>query len=199
MERLEHLYLKQLDFNKDLLMDSCFRLQNIIREKYSKLNQTYQDNGKNPLGGKFHLHYNTFLFPYPEFSKLFFQIRDCFKEIRDPGKTYYLQSWLNVFEDNGFFDWHSHSDDQNAWHGYFCVNANNSITQYEFDDGLFISKDISINNKDGLLVIGRCGNDRHRTQREWDQEIPRVTIAFDISPEHGLGHLSNLENHWIPI
>lgn len=196
---IKNLFLKELDVNLDLIIPSCLRLQDLIENNFSKLEITYEDNNKNPLGGKYHLHYNTFLYPYPEFNNLFQQIRNYFQTIRDKNKTYYLQSWLNVFKEEGFFDWHSHSNNLDDWHGYFCVNVGATKTLYRFDDGIFCSDITEVQNKNKLLVLGRCGRDKHKTSSEWKEVLPRITIAFDIIEENNLGKLSELINHWLPI
>jgi hypothetical protein len=60
--------------------------------------------------------------------------------------------------------------------------------------------ELDIPSKNGLMVLSRSNGDVHRSS-EWDQEYPRITIAFDIVPagilyrENRYTHI----NHWMPI
>ena len=57
---------------------------------------------------------------------------------------------------------------------------------------------VKIESKDNLLVIGKSDNDKHRSS-VWNQDTPRITIAFDILPVSSIYKEFNTLNHWIPI
>jgi len=62
-----------------------------------------------------------------------------------------------------------------------------------------MEENVKIESKNNLLVIGKSDNDEHRSS-VWNQETPRITIAFDILPMSSINKLqSNNLNHWIPI
>jgi hypothetical protein len=129
--------------------------------------------------------YNLLMYPFPGFHELYFGIQNMFHQVLTHcfGKTnnqYYIQSWLNLYERGQFIDWHDHwKPHQEAWHGFFCVDVEpNSKTSYMWPN---IEEVIDIESKNNLLVIGTSNGDKHKSS-SWDNDHPRITIAFDIVP-----------------
>ena len=94
-------------------------------------------------------------------------------------------------------DWHSHWEQKwNSWHGYIYVDVQNSMpaTLYKLPG---YSDIITLYGKNGNMVISRSNGDTHKTVL-WEDEKPRISIAFDILPESSMTNLNDI-NHWIPI
>ena len=148
--------------------------------------------------------YNILTFTDPNWYDLYQKIQKyfhlCYEQHHQKkvDKPHYIRSWLNVYERRQYIDWHGHWDPEfNAWHGFFCVDVEpNSKTSYMWKDDERI---IEVASKNGLLVLGLSDNDRHKSS-EWNQETPRITIAFDILPFDSIMSTGFIKlNHWIPI
>jgi hypothetical protein len=140
--------------------------------------------------------YNIFTFVNPAMVKLYHSIVQSVKPFLNANEHYACQAWLNVFRAGEFIDWHKHwpAEDQ-CFHGYYCVNANNSTTSYRLNDQVY-----NVANHNGLVVFGRSAGDEHRSS-PCTEPMPRVTIAFDIVPTSYLNIVQRdfKINHFIPI
>ena len=81
--------------------------------------------------------YNDFAHYHEGLSELFLSIRELLKEACDYyeidffKEKFYIAGWFNVVEaSKGKLDWHDHGDPGSGFHGYYCVNAEPSITYY---------------------------------------------------------------------
>jgi len=202
-------FLEDVD-NKEF-RNSAMRLYEIVREHFHPDGIRHYD-GQSTMTTGLYRYYNTFLYPFPEFSKAFNQLKQLFEYVTDVPNEYYIQSWLNVYKKSEYIDWHSHwPAGINAWHGLFIVDseAQESFTKYRvgFPDGT--TENIDIESKNNLLILGKCENDFHRST-EWDNDKERITIAYDIVPSEYVDNqlylntdITKLEsydlNHWIPF
>jgi hypothetical protein len=181
----------------------------VAYEMYDYIKKTYTSgdyNGQDTLDNRTYLKYNYLLYAIPEIHDLYNEIKNTFhaslthKHGNEPyaGK-YFIQCWLNFYHKGKFIDWHKHWEPEyGSWHGFYCVDVEpDSHTSYRLPDG----STVDVKSENDLLVLGPSDNDEHRSS-EWQQDYPRITIAFDIIPAEVM-YKSNetfvVPNHWIPI
>lgn len=208
--------IKKLDLDIPALQQECRGVQNFVKQRYGDLQGlNYYENKTTNLFGK----YNIFLFSSFALHGLFEEINKLWRTIKPDDEKYYLQSWLNVYDENESIGWHYHwTEKYGAWHGFFCVDVDISKTTYalqpphyqtsksvpytyngrpilEYDDEYEL---IDVVGQDGLLVMSPSAGDSHRNIPWKIKDRPRMTIAFDIVPGK---HIFNedWENHWIPL
>lgn len=197
----EYIHTRKLDLNLIKIKNSSNKMYEFIRNEFVKNAQDY--NGQSSMVQQIFAEYNLFLYPFPEFYDLFFQIKEMFYDkldIEEHDESYYIQSWLNFYWEGDFIDWHSHWPPYvKSWHGYYCVDVEPSKTSYKLEES---GKIIHVQNEDNLLVLSKSLDDQHRTW-PWEYEHPRITIAFDILPASNIlnfqGENKMGKNHWIPI
>jgi hypothetical protein len=176
----DYLYSIQTEeIDNKIFYEQCIEIKNFLEFIFLMNGSDTQEFSK--YGGITTANYfkhNILSFPNENCQKLYDIIRKNIKQFI-PNKRHMVHCWLNVFDNNGGnIPWHSHWQTEfNAWHGYYCVNANNSTTSYKIKDSILID----VENKDGLLVFGKSGEDQHRSS-EWFGDKPRITIAFDVIP-----------------
>jgi len=149
--------------------------------------------------------YNLLLYPVsPEFHSLYKEICLMFKEIcpKDEfdNNQFYMQCWLNFYRKGEFIDWHGHWPANTlSWHGFYCVDCEPSKTTYKLPNS---DNQIDIPSENNLLVMSPSDGDQHRTW-PWDENRPRITIAFDVvnrkTVMEGWNDGNLPDNHWIPI
>jgi len=141
--------------------------------------------------------YNLLMYPLDQFHELYFEIQKMYREINQSSEQMYIQCWLNFYNKGQFIDWHSHwGIGSGAHHGFFCVDVEpSSYTSYKFpiDDTIKI---VDVESKNNLLVMGKTDRDQHKSS-EWNNDYPRITIAYDIVPKNLVP--LNMLNHWMPI
>lgn len=197
-----YLWCRELPgIDNNILYEDCLRIEDYISNVVVK--KTEWDIEYGSASGREYRKYNVFLFPSDELNKLFYNIREAIEHLKDPNETYVIQSWLNVYRENKYIDWHNHwPAHYKAFHGFYCVNSENtpSYTDYKFPT---INDDVTrVVSKDGLLVYGKSENDQHRSSDNWQSSKPRVTIAFDIIPSRAIRDNFQSQfifNHFIPI
>ena len=221
MERAaESLYIHQCNLDVDTLRTSVRELEKLINDQYkARKRLNFTNYSKSPdILTKSEQSYNLVLHPLPQFHELYFAIRDMFykaqsMEFDNTIKTnYWMQVWANFYyHDNyPYENWHSHGSLQDfSWHGFYCVDTEESITSYNFKN----SNKYDIQCKDNLMVMG-LNNNQHRTYPWTNTDRPRITIAFDIITEKTFMTNQNkiqktfselaidtpqLRNHWMPI
>ncbi len=200
----DELCQKKLNLNNHILKDSCFRLGEIIKKIPDRF-ENHLGIGTGADSSKPWEVYNTFLFPYPQFHDLFNAIRDTFHEAKViDNKKYYIQSWTNLFYKGECIGWHSHNQSEYCEYmtGYYCVDAEPSVTTHRFID---TNVDYNHENKNGYVVFTKMGKKhRHSIHRTWPwpyEDRPRITIAFEILSEEGIfeKYPNEMYNHWIPL
>lgn len=201
-----HVYTRML--NLDLKQQ---KYNAYIMEKYIDNNfNTKEELKQSDTAWSFSVYsqYNYLLSPLPGMHALYNNIKETFYYSIQESESYNydeysIQCWLNVYKKGGYINWHSHwAKKWDAWHGFYCVDVEpDSYTTYRVKDRNVPNDDIKVESKNNLLILSKSGNDIHRSS-EWNQEYPRITIAFDIVPTYNLfinKETFNLKNHWIPL
>ena len=197
---LDNNLLELSDFLAKKLNDlSNGKIPNISKEEYDAMdNRSPATN----LGPK----YNIFQFHNEAIYDLFLSVREMVKEASDyygidyNDQKYMIQGWFNFDKyekphplPDSFL--HDHLNGQGApdFHGYYCVNAEPSNTQYKIggiDGNRFANK--NINNR---AILSETGHP-HGIET-WSKDDYRITIAYDISPLKSV--YGDSEQHWIPL
>jgi hypothetical protein len=144
--------------------------------------------------------YNVFQFYHPSIYKLYKNISETIKEACEyyevdfDKQEYMVQGWFNInYNNSGKLDWHDHGGPFAPYfHGYYCVNAEPSVTYYRVFD-----KETDNHNKNNRMIISEMGHPH--AMGSWDWEGPRVTIAYDIVPLKSLIANKAEPQHWIPL
>ena len=144
--------------------------------------------------------YNVFQFYHPSIYKLYKSISETIKEACEyyevdfDKQEYMVQGWFNInYNNSGKLDWHDHGGPYAPYfHGYYCVNAEPSVTYYRVFD-----KETDNHNKNNRMIISEMGHPH--AMGSWDWEGPRVTIAYDIVPMKSLIVNKAEPQHWIPL
>jgi hypothetical protein len=144
--------------------------------------------------------YNVFQFYHPSIYKLYKNISETIKEACEyyevdfDKQEYMVQGWFNInYNNSGKLDWHDHGGPYAPYfHGYYCVNAEPSVTYYRVFD-----KETDNHNKNNRMIISEMGHPH--AMGSWDWEGPRVTIAYDIVPMKSLIANKAEPQHWIPL
>jgi hypothetical protein len=186
----DYIKVYPLDINLYEAKLSCNLLYQHIKHNLSQDNLGI-DTG--PITTQAFNQYNLLLYPFAEFHKLYQEICRVFSLVDTSEENYYIQCWLNYYEQGQFIDWHSHwAPKDNTWHGFFCVDCEDSVTSYR----LPTSEEIDVPSINGNLVISRSAGDVHRTYPWPHSDRPRITVAFDCVPWR---NISWGTNHWVPI
>jgi hypothetical protein len=149
--------------------------------------------------------YNVFQFYHASLHKLYRAISDTVKEACEyydvdfNKQNYYIQGWFNINRaEVGKLDYHDHgSPGAPNFHGYYCVNAEPSVTHYKlFNDPSRIVDNVNKNNR---LVVSEVGHPH--AMGDWDWSGPRITIAYDVQPLNVLLAAGKTipEQHWFPL
>jgi hypothetical protein len=147
--------------------------------------------------------YNVFQFHIDEIYNLYSAVSDLTKEaceyygIDFYEQQYMIQGWFNInYKKKGKLDWHDHGPTGAPnFHGYYCVNAEPSITYYKID-GVHEVENINKNNRAILSEMTHP-----HAMADWDWDGPRITIAYDLLPLQEVKKVFSLndEQHWIPL
>ena len=193
----EYLFHKD---NCSILSDSCISLADEVTKRYSawmdEWESDYMKFADGSVSTKLYEAYNVFLCHLPGFAETYRLICDKFKEKESNYKDYAIAGWVNVYNKDGYLDWHKHGDSvyshDGRWHGYVCVNAEPSKTMYKDENGLVET----IENTNGYITLSHAGL-AHRVTPWQSKNKPRITIAFDLIRRENIDPL--LINRWIPI
>lgn len=196
---LNKLY-EYLELKQDEMLDG--KLFSIDQERLSQFNK------KNGITTQLGKEYNIFKFDNPAIWSLQEALRDATIEackyygIPFEGSEYMIHGWynydpkregqsssVNPLKNEVFMHDHMNGEGAPVFHGYYCVNAEPSITYYKI-----YGKDLFENhNKNNRAIISETGHPHGRD--DWFEEKPRITIAYDIAPRS-----SNVnENMWITL
>jgi hypothetical protein len=148
--------------------------------------------------------YNVFQLYHAGLHNLYKALSDTVKEACEyygvdfEKEQYYVQGWFNINHANvGKLNWHDHGG---PWaphfHGYYCVNAEPSITHYRlFNDESRLVENVNKNNR---LIVSEMGHPH--AMGDWTWEGSRVTVAYDIEPLSALiNNYGTVQQHWIPL
>jgi hypothetical protein len=196
MEIVEnYIHVVKLGLDIKAITHSCDRMYEFIKTQFN-------DKPKWAVAGSTYTtslfnEYNLFLYPLPEFHKLYNEIKTYFHSVKDnPNEKYYIQCWLNYYQFGEYIDWHNHwPPEVKSWHGFYCVSGEGSYTSYKLPPDM---KEVVIPTVTDQLVLSKSDGDFHRSS-EWNGQTPRVTIAFDIVPQTFFNAPFDIINHWVPI
>lgn len=190
-----YLYTKTLSLDIPSIKNSCMQMHEIILDNFAHMPGGYPQTDLRST----HVfnQYNLLMYPLDQFYELYFEIQKMYKEISQDDKQMYIQCWLNFYNKGQFIDWHGHwGSGAGSFHGFYCVDVEpNSFTSYKFSIDNE-QKYVDVDSKNNLLVMGRTDGDQHKSS-EWQQDYPRITIAYDIVPKEYVP--IKMLNHWMPI
>jgi hypothetical protein len=190
-----YVHTAKINLNLSAVTNSCFTLYEIVKNNFSDKPRDYR--GQSTMTTGVYAHYNALLYPLPEFHALYENIKMMFHELNDqPKERFYMQCWLNFYRRGEFIDWHSHWPPEfKTWHGFYCVSGKGSHTTYKLPPDL--EKQVDIPTILNQIVLSKSDGDFHRSS-DWNEDYPRITVAFDIVPGHLIESHKWL-NHWIPV
>jgi hypothetical protein len=146
--------------------------------------------------------YNVFQFHIPEVYNLFLALKEMaveaceYYEIDFKKQQYMVQGWFNINSNDkgGKLDWHDHGPGGAPFfHGYYCVNAEPSVTHYVVFDNKV--KNINKNNRAILSEMGHP-----HAMGDWSWAGDRITIAYDLLPLSEVQQFGmDTEQHWVPL
>lgn len=147
-------------------------------------------------------YYNIFQLYHPGIYSLYEQVKSMTEEaceyyrIDFKSQKYMLQGWFNCDSKSipTINNLHDHDPDTGApyFHGYYCVNAEPSITKYKINKETFFDNQ-NINNR---AILSETGHPHRKSG--WASDKKRITIAYDMVPL-SLLEKNNLDQHWIPL
>lgn len=112
-------------------------------------------------------------------------------------KKYHVHGWINRYlgelnlvkkED---LPWHNHGEEKDHFHGVIAINAEPSVTHYRID-----GKDLDFIHKNGKMVL--LTNYEH-SHGYWQENNPRITLAFNVKPINELPGISENIAPYIPL
>lgn len=199
----DYLYTRKLDLDLHTQRLTADIMYNFVKERFS----TSDHSGQDTMVYELYLKYNYFMYALPGIHELYTSVKETFIECIkhknngvDPyGGKYYIQCWLNFYNKGQFIDWHKHwPSEYKAWHGFYCLDVEpDSSTFYKLPNGTLLD----VKSENNLLVLGPSDGDEHRSS-DWNQDKPRVTIAFDIVPAEIMFKTNTtfvIDNHWVPL
>lgn len=146
--------------------------------------------------------YNVFQFHIDGIRELYNAVSEMTKEACEyygvdfKKQNYMLQGWFNINsnEKGGKLDWHDHGPaGAPFFHGYYCVNAEPSLTHYVTTNGY-----VQNHNKNNRAILSEMGHPHAMGDWEWSGE--RITVAYDVLPFAEIKEIApDQEQHWIPL
>lgn len=196
------LLFQYLDQKHDQILSNTLTenntLTDILVKKYNKLN-----NAPTKLNQK----YNLFEFKNEIIQRLYKEIMSLTKnacehyDIVFDNQDYMMRGWFNVdspstkeynpVKNQKLFHDHLGGFGAPDFHGYYCVNAEPSITYYRVDENTIYENQ----NKNNRIVL--CQNGFPHSRGSWNECNQRITIAFDVVPRQRLIDLNINNPIWI--
>lgn len=198
---LDELKEYLLTVEKDLVYSDRFDIPESLQQKFA---------GKK-IGATTAMahYYNVFTFDNDSIQNLKKALADATKEACDyygidyDGLDYQINGWFNVDYGTKYGNVLSLSDPYElknlhdhmggigapVFHGYYCVNAEPSITHYLIDR----ETPFENINKNNRLVLSETGHPHGIGNWDWDG--PRITIAYDIAPKNKQYNT----DRWVPL
>ena len=155
--------------------------------------------------------YNIFDFEHPSIQKLEMALKDMLQEacnyyeIDFNKQDYRLHGWWNqnpaISSENYVSPiknaryYHDHLGGRGApdFHGYYCVNAEPSVTHYMIDN-ITHFENININNR---AIVSATGHPHGRD--DWFESKDRITIAYDMVPSEYIESIRKTTATWRPF
>lgn len=193
----DHVYCLSTNIDTKLLEKVCWEKHDFLEEVLDENNDHYVDNSfVAPITSRCYNQYNLLTLITPPLHSVYTNIRDLFRNIVPDKPNYFIQCWLNIFNDKSpYLDWHRHFyNEKDAYHGFLVVKSDVSYTEFRKAD----KSTFTIDSYDGLLAISSSYEDEHRTSPIRLGKI-RITISFDIINTKLLDKYGYDMNHWLPI
>jgi hypothetical protein len=146
--------------------------------------------------------WNVFDFKDSQIKNIFNGIKELmidacnYYEIDFNKQEYHVHGWFNYWSgkneinvDPKELNYHDHGDFPTAFHGFYCLNAEPSITYYKISNKIFENY-----NKNNRMIIGKNG--APHAVGSWPYDTPRITIAYNVVPKR---HLHPDIDKWIPL
>jgi hypothetical protein len=206
LSKKDHVFFERnLSCELDLLSNFLSNKYNVIKDKdlsnaFNMAKTSSFDSTGSVSTAKYY-QYNVFQFHNTNLYDLFKAIKDMTKEACEYYELdfdyhrFMVQGWFNINDRKiGKLNWHDHpGKGAPFFHGYYCVNAEPSVTNYKLfgkDESIF--QNINKNNR---AILSETGHPH--AMGDWDWDGQRITIAYDVVP------LVNLhptwEQHWVPL
>lgn len=174
--------------------------RNEISNSFNKAdNQVFSNTGS--VSTQKYFKYNVFQFHNTGLHDLFKNIKSMTLEACEyygedfEKNRFMVQGWFNINNrKTGKLNWHDHPGSGSPFfHGYYCVNAEPSVTNYKLfgDEG----NNFENKNRNNRAVLSETGHPH--AMGDWDWDGPRITIAYDVVPLVNLHPM--WEQHWIPL
>lgn len=191
-------FLFYLDIKHDEILSNSLKERNtltdLIVKKYTKMS-----NAPTKLNQK----YNIFEFNNNHIKSLYSSLLQLTKNASSyygynfDDQNYMIRGWFNADNpstkdfnpNNNKRLFHDHLGGFGApdFHGYYCVDAEPSITYYKIEEGnVYENK-----NKNNRAIL--CQNGFPHSRGNWNECNQRITIAYDIVPQSRLTYL-NINN-----
>lgn len=195
---VEELYEYLADKQQDLLEGKVGQIPLEELAKYDEHNGATTQLG---------MHYNVFDFDHIGIRNLKAALADAVKEANEyygenfEENDYMIHGWYNMdpktqgkkgvnpLQNDVFFHDHMGGEGSPVFHGYYCVNAEPSITYYKID-GVTLFEN---HNKNNRAIVSETGHPHGRD--DWFENKPRITIAYDIIPSRMLGNVEGQNWH----
>lgn len=196
---LDELYIYLEQKQEEILSGKLVEIPEEKLKQYNKGN-----GGVTQLGS----YYNIFSFDNLSILELQKSINLMVREacehygIDFDSQRYMINGWYNVdykveiagvvspLKNSSHYHDHMGGEGAPVFHGYYCVNAEPSITYYKI--GGINGTPFENINKNNRAIISETGHPHGRD--DWHQNKPRITIAYDVCPlKNGVGP------HWINL
>lgn len=189
---LDSLYDFLDDISDKIVDENLLNVPDSVLVKFNKVNGAPTQLGT---------YYNVFSFDHPGIASLKDALKSMVAEAAEyysvsPETKFYLTGWFNLdfptvdknfgvnpLRDSRFFHDHMNGEGAPVFHGYYCVNAEPSVTYYDIDKTGNIFENVNKNNR---AILSETGHPHGRD--DWFEDKPRITIAYDITP-HNFGGL----------
>ena len=196
-----YLFSTQItSINNKKLANKCFVIEDTLNKTTKPVPKGIYGN----IPSAKNKQYNLFTFSTTELVQLYNIICEKTDSLLEKDTSYVIKSWMNIYRKGESIGWHDHWPAKDkVWHGFYCVNTEevNSSTLYKIPG---VAGEVDVPSKDGLLVVGKSDNDKHRST-PWYGKTPRITLAFDIVPVYSANpnensDMSNLHlYHYVPM
>lgn len=209
---MKHKFFERyLDNDLDDLYSFIIKLENSLLEGnfpgISKEDALLTMRSHNNVGTHYNLKYNIFQFHHKGIFDLLKSIKSMMVEaceyygINFDEQKYYIHGWFNCDDKEPIHKitdrmLHDHTGGTGIpyFHGYYCINAEPSVTYYKINRETMFENI----NKNNRAILSETGHP-HR-KGFWSEDNKRVTIAYDVLSLNSNDLLSeDLNQHWIPL
>ena len=145
-----------------------------------------EDGSRNIAMDSWHITYNIFTYEDESIQNIKSSIQKMIIEacnyygINHEEQKYMLKGHLNYYAGPKILNrkdivWDNHGENPLEFHGYYCVNAEPSVTYYQVDGSI-----VENTNKNDVAVLSQNGY--HHVVGDWPFEDVRITIGYNVFP-----------------